>query len=430
MDPIVFLPGVPGSSLNRTGGLFPVQVWGSFGSAFAKYDDLTINPDGTDLRPLVQPASVITGPRTLFGLNLRNVVGYYGDFRDGMQDRGWSVLLCPVDWRRSAESQVPSLLQRVLTLTGGRPFHLVTHSQGHRFGRWLYQQFGDVDTAFQVLTVVEIAPPVLGAWAMVENLMGDGDVIRALALIENARAVLTWGPLGATGVAIVEGSARQRVLRMMWSLPGLLELLPSDAGEQDDGRRNDAAAVWSRNFWPGNFSWVTQDALNAAHVAAVRFAGLAIPQEKHFVLFSRGISTLESIQRFPQPVTSAVIVQRSGREGDGQVDETDLGHELANYREIVGDHSAMMGAQFTHDVLDAILRRTTPPAAPTSRAAIAGDQLPILDGPPLPWLGNDVLSESMQMLYAPPAFGFVPPSPLPPARVAAPIHCPEVLPPA
>src|SRR5205085_11497886 len=111
----------------------------------------------------------LTGNRYL---DSRNGWESYGEFQENMEDLGWDIHMVPYDWRRRGDTEAPKIRARIASLIGTSNFHLVGHSEGTRHARWLWKNYNDSGDAGQIKTVVDLAPPSLGAWEIVRLMYG------------------------------------------------------------------------------------------------------------------------------------------------------------------------------------------------------------------------------------------------------------------
>lgn len=255
---IAYLPGIFGSRIAQ--GPYPpffgtVDVWpGLLEPALLGYLQLELAADGVSPGPHTN-----AGPLTAVGL----VQFAYQPLGTLMRSRGWNVLDCPYDWRKSRLVTAPATLAAIQGAFGQQPFAFVAHSQGALEARAVWLAMNNAGMAGQVAGMVTMGGPHFGSWEVPRGFFGLPGLYQLIAKFA--------GIVGLLGLS-------QRIDYLddiIGSWPGWYEMAPfRDYGPLQQSDPATAAALYQTSFYAGGSPYVTAARLSAAAAFqnTIRFA--------------------------------------------------------------------------------------------------------------------------------------------------------------
>lgn len=334
--PLVFVPGLLGSSLCRPGpdGEATV-VWGTV-DAIGQFPTLALTPGGSDLVPcgLIHEISFL-------GVATQTV---YGPFIDRLEQAGYregeTLFVFDYDWRLSVFDNAKKLAEYVdAEIPGSAPVDIVAHSMGGLIARTYAIDEGGAD---RIGRLVSAGSPWLGSVQAFELLRGG------------------WG-LANMFMGGIEGFRRTVI-----SFPSSFELMPQYdgccGGEQQGTPQFDASSIasWTALNWAG----IDRGGLPDLAEAGRRQARL---REIFATPLPAGIEEALVIgvdQRTPEQYDllagdgEAQLNIRTSWEGDGTVmRDSALLPERVTYPTSFATHDALLNDGLVQDFVIATLRQ-------------------------------------------------------------------------
>lgn len=179
----------------------------------------------------------------------------YSDFIDWLRPRFDSIYVVAWDWRFSLAAAVPAVAASLTReLAAGNKVTIIGHSAGGKAAALAAASIPPADRA-NLSWVVTVGAPWRGSWRAPESLLGRSESVHQGAALAAA---------GQFSIARIE---RYRIQKVLSSLPGLYELFPTTALQEQLSPAG-APSVWNPAAWAGLFQPLNAGKLAAGHMFA------------------------------------------------------------------------------------------------------------------------------------------------------------------